>query len=237
MKRKFDFGCIDYMGSGVKQNRVTIDMEYEKIGNKKRFSVCADVWNARRTDIVAGGQCLDSIAPYINDPVYSEIFRLWSLYHLNDMHPECEHQAALGWIEKASKIVTLYHWKLTSETFRKRNAIKDIALKALKAGKTFTPSKEQSSIVSLSLSLTTHAPTLDETISVFYEPKKSLYAGDIGHTETKTLGWLNENEHPDGLLSRACPVCGYKYGTAWLYRPIPADDEAIILKLLNDGHL
>lgn len=30
----------------------------------------------------------------------------------------------------------------------------------------------------------------------------------------KALGWLRENEHPDGILCKPCPVCGYKYGTS-----------------------
>lgn len=132
MKRTFDFGCIDFEGKGTARNRVTVEMEYKQDGDKKRFSVSANIWNTRHSDIVCGGQCLDTIAPYMNNnPVFSEILRLWELYHLNDMHPECG--------------------------------------------------------------------------------------------------------HPEGLLSRACPVCGYKYGTSWIYFPIPADDEKIIYKLLKTG--
>lgn len=37
------------------------------------------------------------------------------------------------------------------------------------------------------------------------------------------LAWVRPEEHPDGLLSKPCPVCGYKYGTAWLYEAVPAD--------------
>jgi hypothetical protein len=37
------------------------------------------------------------------------------------------------------------------------------------------------------------------------------------------LGWVSETEHPEGLLSRPCPTCGYKYGTAWLREEVPAD--------------
>jgi hypothetical protein len=237
MKRKFDFGCIDFEDKGTARNRVTVEMEYKEDGDKKRFSVCASVWNARHSDIVAGGQCLDTIAPYIENPLYSEILRLWELYHLNDMHPECEHQAAQGWREKAAEKITLYHWRLTHEAIKAQDTAKKAAMEALKAGETFTPSKEQSFMVSLSYSITTHAPTLPEGMASLYEPKKSLYAGDGGHTETKALGWLREDEHPEGILSKACPVCGYKYGHSWVYFPIPADDEAIILKLLKEGSL
>lgn len=237
MKRNFDFGCIDFEGRGKARNRVTVEMEYKQDGDKKRFSVSASVWNARHSDIVCGGQCLDTIAPYINDPVFSEILRLWELYHLNDMHPECEHQAAEGWKEKAAEKVTLYHWRMTQEASREQKAAEKAAISALKAGESFTPSAQQSFIACLPYSLTTHTDTPPEDVAKYYEPKKPLFAGDKGHTEIKALGWLREEEHPDGILSKPCPVCGYKYGSSWNYFPIPSDDERIIEKLLKEGSL
>ena len=237
MKRKFNFGKIAFDGSGIARNPVTVEMEYKEDGNKKRFSVSANVWNNHHSDILAGGQCLDEIAPYINNPVFSEIFRLWKLYHLNDMHPECEHQAAEGWREKAGEKVTLYHWRMTRETSQKQKDAEKEAIKALKAGETFTPTKEQSFFSSLPYSLTTHTENLPENMAGLYEPKKPLFAGDKGHTEVKLLGWLKETEHPNGLLCRPCPVCGYKYGTSWNYFPIPEEDEKIIYKLLQEGAL
>lgn len=234
MKRKFDFGCIDFEGKGKKVNRVTVEMEYKIEGDKKRFLVSADVWNARHSDIVCGGQCLDTIAPYIDDPVFSEIYRLWELYHLNDMHPECIHQHAAGWHEKAREEVTLYHWKMTLEAIDEQKAVEKAALTALRCGETFKPTIKQRFFATLEYSLTTHTETLPENIASYYEPKKSLFAGDKGHTEVKTLGWLKQSEHPDGILSKPCPVCGYKYGSSWVYFPIPEEDEKIIIGLLQN---
>lgn len=37
------------------------------------------------------------------------------------------------------------------------------------------------------------------------------------------LAWVLPSEHPDGLLTKPCPTCGYRYGTAWLYEPLPGD--------------
>lgn len=236
MKKIFDFGKIDFEGKG-KINAVTVEMEYTEKDGKKVFSCVGRIWNGRHSDIVAGGQCLDTIAKYINDPVFMEIFRLWKMYHLNDMHPECEHQAAAGWREKAAEKVTLYHWRLTREASTEQRAAEKSAMTALKAGETFTPSKQQAFIASLSYSLTTHTETLPPELAEYYEPKKPLFAGDEGHTETKTLGWLKPDEHPDGIMCRPCPVCGYKYGTTWNYLPIPEDDEKIIMKLLETGTL
>ena len=34
-------------------------------------------------------------------------------------------------------------------------------------------------------------------------------------------GWVRNTEHPAGLLTKTCPVCGYKYGTKWLKRRLP----------------
>ena len=122
MKRIFDFGCIDFENRGEARNRVTVEMEYEQDGAKKRFSVYANVWNTRHSDIVCGGQCLDTIAPYMESPVFSEIFRLWEAYRLNDMHPECEHQRAAGWDKLANKKVTLYHWRMTQDARKEQKA-------------------------------------------------------------------------------------------------------------------
>lgn len=237
MKREFDFGYIDYENRGGAKNRVTVEMEYKEKEEKKCFSVSAMVWNVRRSDCICGGQCLDTIAPYMENPIFSEILRLWKAYHLNDMHPECEHQHAAGWDKLASEKVTLYHWRMTREAMNEQDKAKKAALSALTAGETFTPTTEQAFFAGLSYSLTTWTETPPEELTKYYEPKKPLYVGDGGHTETKALGWLKESEHPNGLLSKACPVCGYKYGTSWVYFPIPAEDEKIIYKLLETGAL
>lgn len=39
------------------------------------------------------------------------------------------------------------------------------------------------------------------------------------------LAWVSRSEHPEGLLSHPCDTCGYKYGTAWLVKPLP--DEVV----------
>lgn len=35
--------------------------------------------------------------------------------------------------------------------------------------------------------------------------------------------WISEKEHTKGLLSKPCPVCGYEYGTKWLFEEVPED--------------
>jgi hypothetical protein len=237
-KRTFNFGKIAYYGDR-KINRVTVDMEYKQRENgKKVFSVSASVWNGNNTDIVLGGQCLDKLFGYLgDDKIFCEIYRLWKLYHLNGMHPECIHQYKLGWHKRALEKRTLYHWSLKNYIYSERRDIKNAALSALRDGKIFTPTKDQITIYNLSLSLTTPTDTLPKNMAAYYEPKKPLYRGDTGFTEEKQLGWIKEEEHPEGLLGKVCPVCGYKYGSGWNYFPIPEEDKMIIYKLLNDGHL
>jgi hypothetical protein len=34
---------------------------------------------------------------------------------------------------------------------------------------------------------------------------------------------LYQSEHPEGILMKPCPVCGYKYGTAWNKEELPEE--------------
>ena len=88
MKKVIEFGKIDIYGIGRKINPVTIKVELrEEESDEPVFSVCGDVWNCKKTDIVMGGQCLDELVPFLkNNKLFMEIYRLWKLYHLNDLH-------------------------------------------------------------------------------------------------------------------------------------------------------
>ena len=86
MKRTLDFGKIDFTDSGEPTNPVTVELELSTDPNP-RFSVSAGVWNFRKTDMLMGGQCLDSLVPFFwSNRLFMTIYRLWILYHLNDMH-------------------------------------------------------------------------------------------------------------------------------------------------------
>ncbi len=39
--------------------------------------------------------------------------------------------------------------------------------------------------------------------------------------ERKYLSWVLPKDHSEGLLTRECPICGYKYGTAWKTESVP----------------
>lgn len=116
MKKIFNFGEIDFTGNGKADNLVTIEAELKTRGGKQtykvdpktkerthtgnitpsyvEFTASGSVWNARQTDCLTCGQCLDTIAEYIADPVFAEIYKLWKQYHLNGMHAGTPEQEA-----------------------------------------------------------------------------------------------------------------------------------------------
>jgi hypothetical protein len=47
------------------------------------------------------------------------------------------------------------------------------------------------------------------------------------------LTWVRPSEHPDGLMTKPCDVCGYRFGTAWLHEEVP-DDVLIFLRDLPE---
>lgn len=49
--------------------------------------------------------------------------------------------------------------------------------------------------------------------------------------ETKTASWVRPAEHPDGILTKPCPVCQYPYGSAWRFEPLPEDVIAFVRAL------
>ena len=84
--KTFNLGKIDYYGRGRKINPVTVEVALKEKDGKPCFSASATVYNQTKTDILACGQCLDSIAKHTKNKQFMELYRLWKLYHLNDMH-------------------------------------------------------------------------------------------------------------------------------------------------------
>ena len=110
MTKTFNFGKIDYYGKGRKINAVTVTVSlahrggafiYDKDGKitgktpeYEEFTASGDIYNACGTDVVCAGQCLETIAEYIDDPVFMQILNLWRKYHLNGMHAGTPEQEA-----------------------------------------------------------------------------------------------------------------------------------------------
>lgn len=91
MRKIFKFDKVAYT-SKRRVNLPTIEMELTYKDNdtsKPILSICGELWNATHTNIVMGGQCLDNLNEFSSlkcNPLFKRLYRLWNLYHLNDMH-------------------------------------------------------------------------------------------------------------------------------------------------------
>lgn len=143
MKKTFSFGNISYTNKSRRVNLVEVDVELRRRGGKTTFpidrktgektitgktpeyvelSICGTVWNARHTDCVCCGQCLDEIAKYrrqLSDPeLFDSIYDLWKKYHLNGMHagtPEQE-KAIEEWKAEGNR----YEYTAVCEMLKRR---------------------------------------------------------------------------------------------------------------------
>jgi hypothetical protein len=174
------------------------------------------------------GQILDSIeiqeyAAGWDAELVTRFLAIWDRWHLNSMRPTCEHQRA-NWDTTKKIEVVRYH--LTHEAMQ----IRRDALKAAEtAGLAGTPLELNPTARALAESTDWfddrfQPPDADSPLSGCYEVKKR---------EMKAVGWTYPTEHPEGILSKPCEVCGYKYGSAWLYEPLP-DDVIAFLEALPE---
>lgn len=94
--RVLEFGKIDYYNIGRKINAVSINFGFNVMSDGTYcFSVSGNIWNLKRTDIVYGGQCLDTeeldeLAK--EHKSFATIRELWSKYHLNYLHAGTKEQ-------------------------------------------------------------------------------------------------------------------------------------------------
>lgn len=222
MKKRIINPCMCEVYGGEARGFVKIEYDDD------RLSICGVIGPTRNGGAKGScGQCIEEIRKgepvgNWNREMLDKLCEIWDRWHLNDMRPYCEHQKELRWDELARKQVTLYNYRLNHEAIKKQQEAEKAALIALREGKAFQPTEEQVAYATMPYFIKTHEE-LSAEMAKMYEPKKPLYPGDSGHTETKMLGWLNPKEHPDGILSKPCPVCGYKYGTSWKKEDVPKD--------------
>jgi len=89
--KTFYFDKIDYYENGRRTCLVEIEVNLKD----GCFRASGSVWNNLKTDIVLGGQCLDTLKNYLAyDHTFKTIYRIWKLYHLNDMQAGSPQQTA-----------------------------------------------------------------------------------------------------------------------------------------------
>lgn len=138
-KATINFGKINYTGTG-KRYPADVTIELRRQGGKETFrmvngqkqytgertpeyvelSICGEIWNHIHTDIVCGGQCLDTMNKYLcHNTTFAQIYKLWKRYHLNGMHagtPEQE-EAIAEWMAAGNK----YDYKAACEYLKSIN--------------------------------------------------------------------------------------------------------------------
>lgn len=171
------------------------------------------------------GQTVDALsrikapAPGWEPEDIAKLREVWERWHLNDMQPGCEHQRAT-WDTR--KILEVVAYKLTREAWALKHEAEKEALYSAKVGREPILDATQRALLGDGVLVGTSAtgfkivtpPNADSPLSGCYEVDKR---------ENKAAGWVRPEEHPRGLLCKPCGVCGYKYGSAWLYEEVPAD--------------
>lgn len=102
ISKTFVFPKIAFNGTR-KINTPEVEIALACDNGKYEFSACGSIWNSKHTDIIAGGQCLDTMYKYLkHDKLFKEIYRLWRAYHLNGMRSgTIKQEQALDDAEKA----------------------------------------------------------------------------------------------------------------------------------------
>ena len=97
-RKTIELGKVDGYGNGRKSCMADVEVEITDRNGYPELSICGDIWNNLHTNIIMGGQCLDTILGYFpRSAKVQRIVEVWERWHLNGMHAECEHQRALGW--------------------------------------------------------------------------------------------------------------------------------------------
>lgn len=210
-----------------------INLELKNKDNKEQlvFSASGTLYRGKNCldrFCISAGQNLDDILEFIKTMDNKKdikklllIHDLWKKYHLNDMHADCEHAINE---KEASKKVIVYEYSYKGYLSYFEPKLKQLQNnKILKDNIKFNKACKIISKYRYSFK-TTQKP-----------PKKVLKYYKLKNKEVKTLGWVNYDKDltPNGILCKPCPICGYKYGTSWNYRPIPQKDLLKIKKLLK----
>ena len=83
MTKIANFGKIQFENSKSKCNEVTVEIDLNK--NKDGLpvlSICGNVWNRNHTDIICGGQCLDTLKEYLGgNETFDFLYDMWKKHH------------------------------------------------------------------------------------------------------------------------------------------------------------
>lgn len=170
-------------------------------------------------DAYEAGQCCDTVrqctpgAGWTADMV-ARLCDIWQRWHLNDMRPYCEHQREWD----SSKLLTLYKYQMCEETRKRQTALRRTVERMLLDGESVQLSDSQRRVYSGKYFIEGWSETPPEGYVIYkteQKPARSVYPLE---SDSK---W--GEKHPEGILAKPCPVCGYKWGTLRRAERVPAD--------------
>lgn len=196
--------------------RLSISGVEEPMTNGNCHGGCGQIVDSM---IEADGNRRVKLAPDWTPALLDRFRAIWGRWHLNDMRPGCEHQRE--W--PTATMLEVVSYTLTTEAQRLRDEVREAAADAALAGRAFNPTAQERALAELT--------TWYESIYQL-PPEGSALVGcyKVRERVRRVAGTVYPHEHPEGLLTKPCPVCGYKYGSAWLFEAVPED----VLQFLAD---
>lgn len=164
----------------------------------------------------------------------ARLAEIWEAWHLNHMRAYDSAMRADDWHEKARLEMRGYHFTLEPDLSAKQRKIKADAMASLERGDSvqLSPEDQAALILPYQRTLWLYADENEPAAPLGYERKRDIlkrgYRDGFEPVEHKTLGWLKESEHPDGLLSRVHPESGNAYGAKWYREEVP---ESVLAEL------
>jgi hypothetical protein len=178
-----------------------------------------------------GGQAYDELLEldelYMDKNDLLQMIEYWKEWHLNDARAWCIHQKNWNRSKKLEIVnIRVNTWKM-----------KDKELAKLFDVLKYNPkNKHEFNVLRMNLNNLPTSPIgkmikkvkLMQLKNMKYEPEgfeKSWFDNGVIEykTEEKIANWTYPYEHPDGILCKECPECGYKYGTNWLIEYLPQE--------------
>jgi len=203
-----------YIGNeaGLQEHHITVEIKFDG----KRLSITGDISNRSKTQLYACGQINMSIDPkkikYAdpwNETRFTHFLAVWNRWHLNDMRAGCEHQER-NWEKYKELQIPTYTW--TTEYYNARNRAADGKMD-MGEYQTFRTISQKVYDVAIKNNRN------KEIIELLTNARMIR----IKKVETKTANWVTPEEHPEGILTKPCEICGYKYGTKWNFEKIPEE--------------
>lgn len=241
-------------GYSSRHSNVFCEIEYDKDGC---LSITGVVGPRKGGNCDGGcGQIQDTLleisihnlAPGWTKGKIKKLFDMWERWHLNDLRPNCEHQIGGEW-EYRDVVFNTVKLSYKSRAYLKKIATQETDAYNIETGnglslayKNAQLQQTRDALLALieaeNAGLYKYEGVWDGTISPDIIPtlneflKRDEVQLDIKQ-QKKGNSWLYPNQHPLGILTKECPVCGYRYGSAWKKEEVPQDVLEFLVGLPN----